>query len=408
MKPSPRQLNKRCPCGSGKAFKNCHGEEFLVKRRPRVPNYTAESDHYVDAPGYTYLTSTFLYENEDQPRTDPLGEPGKYEATVTLLQPGQSAEKLSSPGMNRVFEVQNEKIAGDSHLAMCLPKDARPSPNADIGMAAMFRVQRPDSSADDVEITLKPNEHGRLSKVIVKLTAQDFSDAERRAHFEASSLLSYLAFELDIPLRVAHTSIKETSSWHVRVGFVRQFSYKGLGNLPDGFTGGGWSSMEMKGDVYAALTSIYREALNSDSPFYQFLCFCRVIQRLKERLRPRWERTVLEHDKGLLPTYRKRERFPADGEEADRFPDHVWGKKFYAVYDEHLRPLRNGIGHIFLQDMDDEDSAERPTDEYEFVSEVYVLLPVAHHVARTMLHNDFGQGGLARIAVGLGRPEGGR
>jgi len=379
----------------------------LVKRRPRVPNYTAETNHYIDAPGYTYLTSAFLYEDEDQPRADPLGEPGKYVVTFTLLQPGQAAERLSSSGTNRVFEVQNENIAGDSHLAMCLPKDARPSPNADIGMVTMFRVNRSDSSADDMEITLKPNEHGRLSKVIVELEAQDFSDAERRAHFEASSLLSYLAFELDIPLRIAHTSIKEESSWHVRVGFVRQFGYKGMGNLPNGVVDG-WSSMEMKGGAHAALTGIYREALNSDSPFYQFLCFCRVIQRLKERLRPRWEKAILGHDKGMLPTYRKLERFPADGDEAERFPDHVQGKKYYAVYDEHLRPLRNGIGHIFLEDMGDEDSAERSTDEYEFMSEVYVLLPVAHQVARTMLSNDFGQGGLARIAAGLGQKEVGR
>ena len=37
----------------------------------------------------------------------------------------------------------------------------------------------------------------------------------------------------------------------------------------------------MKGKTYEALTSIYREALNTESPFYQFLCFCRVVQRLQ-------------------------------------------------------------------------------------------------------------------------------
>jgi hypothetical protein len=68
---------------------------------------------------------------------------------------------------------------------------------------------------------------------------------------------------------------------------VRQFGYKGGGNLPEHAFLDRGPGLEMKGQHYEALTSIYREALNSESPFYQFLCFCRVIQRLKERLRPR-------------------------------------------------------------------------------------------------------------------------
>lgn len=46
---------------------------------------------------------------------------------------------------------------------------------------------------------LRPNDVGRLSKVSVKLNAENFDDAEGWAYFEASSYLSNLAFELDIP-----------------------------------------------------------------------------------------------------------------------------------------------------------------------------------------------------------------
>src|SRR5215207_5321208 len=134
MKSSKRQLNKRCPCGSGKAFKNCHGQEFLVKRGPRVPRYSEDENHFLKPPGYTNVNQWFLYEGEDQPRTDPAGEPGQYEATFTLLQPGQAAEKVAETSPARIVQVQNEKIAGDSHLALCMPKDARPSSNAEIGL----------------------------------------------------------------------------------------------------------------------------------------------------------------------------------------------------------------------------------------------------------------------------------
>lgn len=401
MEPSPRQLNKRCLCGSGKAFKNCHGQEFLVKRGPRIPRYSQDEDHFLKPPGYTHVTLAFLYEGEGQPRTDPLGEPGQYEATFTLLQPGQAAERVVETGPTRTFEVQNEKIAGDSHLAMCLPKDARPSPNAEIGLAMPITVGGPDGSAGDVEILLKPSDEGRLAKVFVSLEAENFSEAESRAYFEASALLSNLASKLDIPLRIAHTHLKETESGHVKIGFVRQFGYRGLANLPEFGSASSGFAIDRKGDTHAALTSIYREALNSESPFYQVLCFCRVIQRLTERLRPRWEKAIAEHDKGLLPAYRKYEKMPEAGDEAERFPDAVKGKKFTKVYDDYLRPLRNGIGHVFLEDEKDEDSEERSTDEFEFVDRTYAYLPVAHHIARTMLKNDFGRGGLATLASSL-------
>jgi hypothetical protein len=190
-----------------------------------------------------------------------LGEPGRYEATFTLLQPGQAAERVVETGPVRIFELQNETIAGDSHLAMCLSKDARPSPNAEIRFVMPVTVSGPDGSVGDVEILLKPNDEGRLAKVFVGLEAENFADAESRAYFEASALLSDFAFKLDIPLRIAHTHLKETKSGHVKIGFVRQFGYRGLANLPEFGCANSGFVIDRKGDTHATLTSIYREAL---------------------------------------------------------------------------------------------------------------------------------------------------
>jgi SEC-C motif len=394
VKPSPRQLKQRCPCGSGKAFKNCHGQEFLLPTTPRVARYAEQlPDPYLDPPGYTYATVAALDEHE-RPLSNLLGESGQYRVDFTLLQPGQAAEGVKGTGTTRRWEIQNDKIVGDSHLALTIPKDARPSPNTEAGVVVTVPVRRTDGSADDVEMVLKPNPDGRLSKVSVKLRAANFSEAERRAHFEAASYLSHLAFELDLPLRIAHTYVKEVKSGHARTGFVRQFAYKGMGNLP---------SLEsaIKPDPFPALASVYREALNSDSPFYQLLCFCRVVQRLMKPLRPKWKSIIIEHDKRLLPRYEKTERFPKVGEEVERFPEAVLGEKFARVYAERLRPLRDGVAHVFLEDASDRASAERSTDDLAFANEVYSYVPVAHHMARTMLKNDFADTGLAIRALKL-------
>ena len=324
---------------------------------------------------------------------------GPVHLRFTLLQPGQSAEVVKGTGTTRTVEVQNEKMVGDSQLAICLPQDARPARNADIRPVVTIKADRYGSG--ETELTLMPNDFGRLSKVLVRLNAESFDDAEKRAYHEASTLLSHLAFKLDIPLRIAHTHVKEVATKHVRIGFRRQFGYRGLANMPEFEQTGGGFGMEMGNQTYQALIGIYRDGSNSESPFYQFLCFCRIIQRLKERLRPRWEKIIVEHDRKLLPTYRKYERVPQSGAEADLGPETLKGQKFYKVYDDHLRDLRNGIGHVFLEDMDDESSLERSTDEDGFLNEVYTYLPVAHHIARTMLENDFGPRGAGRLAADL-------
>jgi SEC-C motif len=399
-KPSHRQLKKPCPCGSGKAFKNCHGTEYLAPKNPRIARYEESPvDPYMHPPGYAYATVAGL-DADGNPVSSVSDEPGEYEVDFTLLQPGQAAEAVKGTGTSRRWEVKDRKIVGDSHLAITVPEDVQPYPNADLKTVVTVPVRRSDGSADDIDMVLEPNADGRLSKVLVTLQAANFSEAERRAHFEAASYLSHLSFELDLPLRIAHTYVKETKSGHARTGFVRQFPYKGMGNLPSlGFT--------IKPDPFPALASIYREALNSDSPFYQFLCFCRVVQRLIKPLRPRWRSAIVEYDKSLMPRYEKDERFPNGGEEAERFPDEVRGEKFTKVYDDRLRPRRDGVAHVFLEDAADHSSAERSTDDIRFVDDVYAYVPVAHHMALTMLKNDFSDAGLAMTALRLEHEAGG-
>jgi hypothetical protein len=187
VNPTPRQLKQQCPCGSGKAFKNCHGQEFLLPKTPRVPRYAEQQeDPFLVPPGYTYITFVALDE-DGQPTSDPNGSPG------------QTAERVVASGTTRIWSVQNEKIEGDSHLALTMPNDARPSPDAEAKAVATVHVRRQDASADAVELILEPNREGRLSKVVVTLQAETFSTAESRAHYEVSAFLSNVAFELDIP-----------------------------------------------------------------------------------------------------------------------------------------------------------------------------------------------------------------
>ena len=55
--------------------------------------------------------------------------------------------------------------------------------------------------------------------------------------------------------------------------------------------------------------------------------------------------------------------------------------------------------HVFVEESGDKRSAERSTDELGFVNEVYEYVPATHHMARTMLNNDFAATDLAVLAL---------
>jgi hypothetical protein len=76
-RPSRKQLDKRCLCGSGKAFKNCHGTEYLAPKTTRIARYAEQPvDPYMHPPGYAYMTVAAL-DAEGNPLSDPRGEPGE-------------------------------------------------------------------------------------------------------------------------------------------------------------------------------------------------------------------------------------------------------------------------------------------------------------------------------------------
>jgi hypothetical protein len=236
-----------------------------------VPYYPQEHP-LLAAPGYTNVTFTFQHEGEASPRSH-VGDPGEYEVTFTLLPPGQAAEKITNENARQIVEVADKKLPGDSHLVLCSPETARTASDADVSCAVDVGVNRLEAETGITMISLVSNDSGRASKIFVATTAENFDDAEHRACFEASSLLSDFAFKLDIPLRIAHTHIEEISTKHTRTGYVRQFGYRSLANLPEFEAGRSSIKTVIKASAYHALASIYREALNSDSVFYQVLCF---------------------------------------------------------------------------------------------------------------------------------------
>ena len=147
-------------------------------------------------------------------------------------------------------------------------------------------------------------------------------------------------------------------------------------------------------DEFLWFAALYREALNTNSPLYQFLCLFKIIEgvvvrRSVTKLHPRAERIPSDPAEfnGWLHAL-----FPVRPAEWDPmalnsvFIPEALGRRVGDIHKNDLRPLRNDVGHMF----DETDKTHRLwVDDAEQVPRVRLWLPLTTCIARLMLKNDF-------------------
>ncbi|OLC41832.1 MAG: hypothetical protein AUH43_23860 [Acidobacteria bacterium 13_1_40CM_65_14] len=143
-----------------------------------------------------------------------------------------------------------------------------------------------ESSAGRIEFVGRPNKKGFLGRVEGELQANNLLDAERRAYRTLAPALSDWSAQLDIPLRIwrIHVTAVETGATQISVinPFVEATVLSPTGILSP---------------EYRGFSSLYREALESNSPAYQFLCLFkhtpnRECSGTRRRIRAMVERAV--------------------------------------------------------------------------------------------------------------------
>jgi len=271
----------------------------------------------------------------------PQGLPGKY--TVTFI--------LARPGFNLLPEGQHSfanGLRGDSHLAMSKPAFSPPgNPDAD-------QIMMQGITEDGTFVfTGLPNERGFLGKIISEpFDANNLHDAEAKAHRALASSLSNWSLDLDIPLSVAQTESVEVRTQNTQTSILTPYLEVPLAIRPT-------ANLQAEFRGYA---SLYREALNSNSSVYQFLCLFKMIEAMLKRR----ARLATAARKAGQPFTRKYENIPANPDAAaitwlnaifhirptwdamalaSLFPDEVRGKSLQYVIDTVLYPMRVDIAH---------------------------------------------------------------
>lgn len=309
----------------------------------------------------------------------PNGAPGQYSVAFVLARPN-----------SRNFPEHEIKFAddlrGDSHLAI-----AKPAVIIDIDPDQILLSYK--TAAGSFLFRGYPNERGFLGKLITDpFHATDRNTAQRDASTAIQGLLSNLSSQLDIPLIVEHVEVTELATKAKGISFVAPFppttmAVQGSGAFTD--------------KEFEHAVALYREALNSNTPIYRFLCFYKIL----ELSRKRRKRLGMKH-KAMLKQPRPGEQIPLKEKAAMEewlnaifYADRDWdegifdqvfipeslGKKINNLFDVELRPLRDKVAHGILDDgnfllLDKEEERQR----------VSRWLPLMRCMARRVMKNDFG------------------
>jgi hypothetical protein len=391
--------NELCPCGSGKKFKKCHGSLNpqqgqapipAMTRTPKTPPPVTADVDMLGLPGMQqHLLMRRHYKNPNDSRNagDLGGMRGEYKVVFTLSRPG-------FPLLPERRYSASSNLKGDSHLAIAKPALKFLDGNE------FDQIEIEGNTPDGHFVfTGYRNDKGFLGKIESEtFDADNFSHGALKAHQALAPALSRISLYLDIPVHIYQMDVTELRTGNVRMSITAPFS-----EVPASMTPYYGPSDQLR--KYA---SLYREALNSNSPNYQFLCLYKIIEGLRDRRqRLRTQAAVEAKARGEKPPSYPEERIPKETAEqiewlSTIFPlpqrwdvmglDSIFiseavDRKISNLIDKskELHDIRNKISHAVL------DSGE-PTfsiDEGLDIEEVNKWLPITKCLARYLLKEAF-------------------
>jgi len=387
-------IQKKCPCGSGKKEKNCHGlrrgaAPVEVASRPlpagsgpmlqKVTEKPMAELHPWGMPGeeHKVIVAPIFKGGESDPKKINIGgERGRYKVQFLLSRPGYPISK------EREHQFI-DNLVGESHIRIVKPEAER-------------RMEDPEqiliqALGKNFKYLGSANKDGFLGKFVAELEADNAQAAENEAYGSLAPFLSAWSVNLDVPISVETIQVTNLTT---QVSSLRvhtpHFDMNFGGGTPPFFV-----------DDFCQYASIYREGLNTNSSFYRYLCFFKIIESVIAR---RGRQAGEKRAAGQEPRT-PYERIPQKKEEliallnclytwrkgwdemtlVQVFPPEILGRKITAILVDHLRPLRLGIAHGLLEPGE----ITIVLDKIEHIQQVNKWLPLCRICARWMLLNEF-------------------
>lgn len=292
---------------------------------------------------------------EDDPRLciqrSVKGGPSLYRFIFSLSIPGNDTyleeldvEKITNTGKSLL------QVSQGSSLEVCL-----------------------ENESEQVNVTFKSDPRGYLTTAHITVDSQDFESAERLAHDFILPILSHWSFIYDMPIDINSYKVVEE---HTE---TRKYSVGIIGQIKNFQT----IHPQISRPEHRHLFAAYREAMNTNNEFYQFLSFYKVAEGVKALRSSRYKLAI--EQKISIPS----EKIPIETTDlhlSSQFDGELFqqylGKKFTAVLDEFRNVMRNAIAHL------------NPTqnvlsaDKFDDLQSCQKCMPVIKYIARQMLETE--------------------
>lgn len=373
--------NDPCPCGSGKKYKKCHGgaDPISAAIGNKMPEQNSGTSTNIPHSKLGLPGASYQLHARGKKQGEPVGPPSmvlrdRYRVVLTLTRTVPESHKLNF----------GAGLAGDSYVHFAKPENEKT--DSDANEMVIFYGH----GNQRLELRGIANQFGRLGKIFVETLAGSFGEAENIAFGAASPFLSSLAFDLDIPLRVAQMDVTQLSTHNTSMTYSCPYTEV----VP--------AAGEFNNAPYIqSLLSLYREGIDSFSPNYQFLCWYKITEGINAK---RQEETTksraplpLKYPERLAKTPGEQRRhleeaFPfirlngaVDAAWDDIVPEEVRDWKFNRVRQQKLEPLRNKIAHMISESSGD---LSLSPDSRENSRELNRWISLLRFIARVMTMNE--------------------
>ena len=227
------------------------------------------------------------------------------------------------------------------------------------------------------------DENRILTTATLIVDADNFEDAERKAHNFLMPFLSWLSYGGDVGVDIKACEIYENNTETRRWILNALGDNKSVSWIPPNDL----NLTQIKPEL-RKLQAAYREALNATNQFYKFLCFWKVIEGSLV-YRTQRERTAKRANIAIAPS--PIEQIPLNiigsdihPQDASFFTSYL-GKDFLKVRESMRDILRNAIAHLIPNNL------VLDSDDYDDVSRCEKAVPVIKYIARNMLANEIAQ-----------------
>lgn len=291
-------------------------------------------------------TFAMIPRREEGQQDDLFGRPGRYDLDIVLLAPGRSY-------FEDILNVTMDP-RGDSYILLLE------------GMTG-FQVISPQGPN---YVRVVANEHGRLAKLQCTVSADSREAAEIQGLNLVATTLSHISHYADVPIELRAIRVTEVATGSV---WVRMLVPSGIKPWP--------TTNKVVARTMRPIYALYREGVSTANPFYQFLCFYKVMEGIRKLRSGLHKDIALQKGTSLS---RPKETLNGLGEEQLPTWKALRGKSFSDVFDYLSQNERVSVAHFLL---DGADLGPSP-DDAPLRLHLMQVNPVARRMCRIMIDHE--------------------